>query len=310
MANLKLIKVTGSPFCTTFYGCIGIQVIDNQFQIIKDGRLRGQSSLSGTGWKYATAEEIEESWDAIYPHWTPAKGDNVIITQNYGDWTNCKATIIGKDTTSQDYYRVERKDGNMSIFDYTHQMILAPYAEVKAKAKLEVEPQPIFEPKPTWKWQDLKVGDKVKIIGGNSSSRPVGSIFTIDTIERKDYGGNQPIRLIGSDGDDKGWPYLYHFEPYYEPKEPKEETVSIRFLREQEFINKGLWRKNHPKGWNSDGHMNGYLGQSVVIPKSSIGSDGSFVYQYWSFQATDYIVTEWIPSKVDDSRDVSRILVP
>lgn len=80
MANLKLIKVTGSPFCTTFYGCIGIQVIDNQFQIIKDGRLRGQSSLSGTGWKYATAEEIEESWDAIYPHWTPEHGDKVIVT--------------------------------------------------------------------------------------------------------------------------------------------------------------------------------------------------------------------------------------
>ena len=304
MANLKLIKVTGSPFCTTFYGCIGIQVIDNQFQIIKDGRLRGQSSLSGTGWKYATAEEIEESWDAIYPHWTPEHGDKVIVTQDYPGWTNCKGTIIEKDSTGTDYYRVEREDGSMSTFDYTSQMILAPYVEVKAKAKLEVEPQHIFEPKPTWSWKDLKIGDKVKIIGQTSSLRPIGSIFTIDKMEHKDYTGNQPIRLIGTDGKDKGWPTIGTFEPYYEPKEPKEETVSIRFLREQEFKDQGLWTRDHPKGWNSDGHMNGYLGQSVVIPKSSIGSDGTFRYETWTFKVTDYLVTEGVSSSESVSKSV------
>jgi hypothetical protein len=129
MANLKLIKVTGSPFCSTFYGCIGIRATDNQFQIIKDGRLHGQSSHIGTGWKYATAEEIEESWDAIYPHWKPEVGDNVIVTQDYGDWIGCKATIFEKDSTGTDYYRVEREDGSMSTFDYTSQMILAPYVK-------------------------------------------------------------------------------------------------------------------------------------------------------------------------------------
>ena len=94
MANLKLIKVTGSPFSDTLYGYIGIQVTDSQFQIIKDGRLNTQSSYSGNGWKYATAEEIAENWKLIYPHWTPEVGDNVIITQDFQGWANCKGTII------------------------------------------------------------------------------------------------------------------------------------------------------------------------------------------------------------------------
>ena len=42
MANLKLIKVTGSPFTSESIGCIGIQRSDYQFDIIKDGRLHGQ----------------------------------------------------------------------------------------------------------------------------------------------------------------------------------------------------------------------------------------------------------------------------
>jgi hypothetical protein len=153
MANLKLIKVTGSPFCSIFYGCIGIEERENQFQIIKDGRLHDQSSFSGTGWKYATAEEIEESWDAIYPHWTPEHRDNVIVTQDYGDWIGCKATIFEKDSTGTDYYRVEREDGSMSTFDYTSQMILAPYV------KHYIEPEKPKEPKEPLR--RFKVGDKV-----------------------------------------------------------------------------------------------------------------------------------------------------
>jgi hypothetical protein len=56
------------------------------------------------------------------------------------------------------------------------------------------------------------------------------------------------------------------------------------------------------------GVMNKYLGQSLVIPKSSIRSDGSFEHDGWSFKVTDFIITEWIPSKVDDFADVSRTI--
>ena len=296
MANLKLIKVTGKPFSDASIGKIGIQRSNYQFDIIREGTLYSQESSYGNGWEYATAEEIKENWAAIYPHWTPEVGDNVIVTQDYGGWVNCKGTICEKDN-ADDYYRVESETGRSCIFDYTRQMILAPYSETTIEPKKET--------KPSWKWQDLEIGDKVKIIGGDFSSRPVGSIFAIDKMEAKDYGGRQPIRLVGSDGEDKGWPYKDHFEPYYgDVVKPKEETVTIRFLTEQQFKDQSLWIDDHPKGWNSDGHMNKYLGQSVVIPKSIIGSDGTFRYQDWTFKVTDYIVTEGVSSSESVSSPV------
>ena len=137
MANLKLIKVTGSPFCSTLYGCIGIQVNDDNFNIIKGGQLNHQVSSHGLGWRYATAEEIAENWKLIYPHWTPERGDNVIVTQDYGSWTSEKGTIV-EASSSLGYWRVERcSDSRKENFDYTCQMILAPYNEIKVEIKLE-----------------------------------------------------------------------------------------------------------------------------------------------------------------------------
>jgi hypothetical protein len=443
MANLKLIKVTGSPFCSTLYGCIGIQVGSTKFNVIKGGELNHQVSSHGLGWEYATAEEIAENWKLIYPHWTPEPGDNVIVTQDYDDWTNKRGTIYDKGT-SKDYWRVKRKDGQTQSFDYTCQMILTPTTSTTSTVTETKSESPIG-----WQWQDLKVGDKVKIIGGDSSYRPIGSIFTIDRMEPKDYKGNQPIFLIGIDGEEKGWPFIGTFEPYYgdvkkpklesqhgftlgdrvisietsgprankagtvvhfdgnsvgvayddysrghecnghcpdgkgwyllpqfikhhteptkeskpeekpmhkfkigdrvqcinksipgylktgtvretgegnvgvefdeymsghtlqgqctdgygwyiEPKDldivlstkPKEETVIVRFLTEQEFKDKGLWNGTAPRGWNSRGDMNKYLGQSIVLPKSSIRSDGFFTYESWGFSKNDYFITE------------------
>jgi len=372
MANLKLIKVTGSPFSDASIGKIGIQKNDYQFDIIREGRLYGQESSTGKGWKYATAEEIAENWKLIYPHWTPEPGDRVIITQDYEDWTNCRCTILEKDSGDNTYYRVKKESGRMSTFDYTCQMILAPTTSTTSTVTETKPKSPIG-----WQWQDLKVGDNVKIIGGDSSLRPIGAILTIDRMEDKDYRGNQPIRIIGSDGEDKGWPTIGTFEPYYgdvkpskssepsepkketmrkfkigdrvqcinksipgylktgtvretgegnvgvefdeymsghtlqgqckdgygwyiEPKDldivlstkPKEETVTVRFLTEQEFKDKGLWNGTAPRGWNSRGDMNKYLGQSIVLPKSSIRSDGFFTYESWGFSRNDYFITE------------------
>ena len=137
MANLKLIKVTGSPFCSTLYGCIGIQTGHTVFEVIKGGGLNTQSSSSGFGWEYATAEEIAENWKLIYPHWTPEPGDNVIVTQDYGSWANQRGIIV-EASSSKDYYRVKRcSDDRIESFDYTCQMILAPYNEIKVEIKLE-----------------------------------------------------------------------------------------------------------------------------------------------------------------------------
>jgi hypothetical protein len=283
MANLKLIKVTGSPFCSIFYGCIGIQERDNQFQIIKDGRLHGQSSYSGTGWKYATAEEIEESWDAIYPHWTPEKGDKVIVTQDYPNWINCKGTIIEKDPGADDYYRVESENGMMSTFNYTSQMILAPYSETTIETTIEPEE------KSTTKF---KVGDRVKCIG--TTIKGYGKVGTVRrTGDSVGVEFDENVDGHTLDGCcEKGYGWWIKSSDLELVTESKQETVSIRFLTKQEFVDKGLWAYTYPKGWNSDGHMNKYLGQSVVIPKSNIGSDGTFRYQDWTFKVTDYLVTE------------------
>jgi hypothetical protein len=283
MANLKLIKVTGSPFCSIFYGCIGIEERENQFQIIKDGRLHDQSSFSGTGWKYATAEEIEESWDAIYPHWKPEHRDKVIVTQDYGDWIGCKATIFEKDSTGTDYYRVEREDGSMSTFDYTSQMILAPYSETTIETTIEPEE------KSTTKF---KVGDRVKCIG--TTIKGYGKVGTVRrTGDSVGVEFDENVDGHTLDGCcEKGYGWWIKSSDLELVTESKQETVSIRFLTKQEFVDKGLWAYTYPKGWNSDGHMNKYLGQSVVIPKSNIGSDGTFRYQDWTFKVTDYLVTE------------------
>jgi hypothetical protein len=355
MANLKLIKVTGSPFCSIFYGCIGIEERENQFQIIKDGRLHGQSSYSDTGWKYATAEEIEESWDAIYPHWKPEKGDKVIVTQDYPNWINCKGTIIEKDPGADDYYRVESEDGMMSTFNYTSQMILAPYVEATVEPKQHsldgfklgdrvestesgatigkkgsvvhfdqgyigvcfdenigghncndhcpygrgrylrvtdvkhyIEPE---KPKETTMTK-FKEGDRVKCIG--ITARGYGKLGTVRRMGESigvEFDENVDGHYL--DGCcEKGYGWWIKSSDLELVTESKQETVSIRFLTKQEFVDKGLWAYTYPKGWNSDGHMNKYLGQSVVIPKSNIGSDGTFRYQDWTFKVTDYLVTE------------------
>lgn len=297
MANLKLIKVTGSPFCSSLYGCIGIQIGDNHFQIIKDKMLNLQSSFSGNGWEYVTAEEIAENWKLIYPHWTPEVGDRVIITQDFQDWANSKGTIIEKDGSS-DYYRVESETGRSCIFDYTSQMILAPYNETKVESKETTMTK-------------FKEGDRVKCIReGILSYGKVGTALIVgDTSVGVKFDEN--VNGHGLDGmcsDGYGWWIgLSDLELVTEPKS-KKETVRIRFLSEKEFKEKGLWRDTHPKGWNYEGNMNRYLGKVIEIPKSRIESNGSFRYENWKFEATDYIVTEWIPSKVDDFRDVSRTI--
>ena len=222
MANLKLIVVTGVPFSGICVGCIGIQTHPETFQIIRDGITYTQYASSGDNYRLATQEDIERNWSTIYPHWTPEPGDNVIITQNYGDWANKEACIVGKNVLNN-YWNVLREDGATNSFDYTHQMILAPY----------------------------------------------------------------------------------NITPMHESKK---ESVTVKFLTEQQFKDNGLWSYSAPQGWNNMGEMNKYLGQSLVIPKSSIRSDGSFIYQDWKFKVSDYIITEWIPSKVDDFRDVSKTI--
>ena len=287
MANLKLIKVTGSPFCDTLYGCIGIQVDDNNFNVIKGGGLNTQSSYSGCGWQYATAEEIAENWKLIYPHWTPEPGDNVIVTQDYGSWANQRGTIV-EASSSKGYYRVKRlPDDRVESFDYTCQMILAPYNETKIESKETTMTK-------------FKEGDRVKCIQeGITGYGKVGTVLIGgDTGVGVKFDENvNGHSLDGMCSNGYGWWIRFCDLELVTDSKPKEETVTVRFLTEQEFKDKGLWRETRPKEWNSSGKMNKYLGQSAVIPKSSIRSDGSFRYESWTFQETDYLITTGVSSE-------------
>ena len=286
MANLKLIKVTGKPFSDASIGKIGIQRSNYQFDIIREGSLYSQESSYGNGWEYATAEEIKENWAAIYPHWTPEVGDNVIVTQDYSGWANCKGTIIEKDN-ADDYYRVESETGRSCIFDYSSQMILAPYS--KSIVEPTIEPEETATTK-------FKEGDRVKCIG--ITARGYGKLGTVRRVGESiglEFDENVDGHYL--DGCcENGYGWWIKSSDLELVTESKQETVSIRFLTKQEFVDKGLWAYTYPKGWNSDGHMNKYLGQSLVIPKSNIGSDGTFRYQDWTFKVTDYLVTEGVSS--------------
>lgn len=88
---------------------------------------------------------------------------------------------------------------------------------------------------------------------------------------------------------DRGWGY---YERDLELAEPVEDTITIRLLTEQEFKHRGLWSGAFgcPLGWVPV--MNKYLEQTINIPLSKIGNDGSFRYEGWDFTKKEYeIVT-------------------
>ena len=151
MANLKLIKVTGLPFTESCIGRIGIEVGYGLFDIITAGGLNRQLASNEESWRYATAEEIAENWKIIYPNWKPESGDNVIVTQDYRDWTNVRGTIVEESPTCAGYWYVKREDGNIVTFDYTTQMIIAPTIS---------KPE---EPKETAVYK-FKVGDRIQCL--------------------------------------------------------------------------------------------------------------------------------------------------
>lgn len=285
MANLKLIKVTGSPFCSSLYGCIGIQVNDNNFNVIKGGGLSAQSSYSGGGWEYATAEEIAENWKLIYPHWTPEPGDKVIITQEHYDWRNQKGVIVEKHD-EKDYWRVQKEDGKSTIFSKSIHMILAPYEET-AKPTIPT-------PKEGYITIRLFTEDEFRSKGlWNSNGYPEG--WNNDGEMNKYLGTYIQLSKSKFDGSSSFRYEDWHFSPnnyevIHDGVEPKPGMITVRFFTETEFKAKDLWSTpdNCPKGWVQ--YMNKYLGQTVDINNSNTKIDGELCYNGWTFTADDYEV--------------------
>ena len=85
---------------------------------------------------------------------------------------------------------------------------------------------------------------------------------------------------------------------------PKEGYVTVRIFTQEEFKSKDLWdtfgSRGCPRGWNTDGYMNQYLGTYILIRKSDFKADHSFNYEDWHFRVTDYeVIRESVEPKLE-----------
>ena len=116
-----------------------------------------------------------------------------------------------------------------------------------------------------------------------------GKIYNVESLIP---GENRGHSCDGTFDTYRGWHYVEDSLDLAESTESVEETVTIRFLTEQEFKHRGLWSGAFgcPLGWVPV--MNKYLEQTINIPLSKIGNDGSFRYEGWDFIKKEYeIVT-------------------
>jgi len=153
MANLKIIRTTGSPFTSACRDKIAYETSSNEWNVYRDGSWSSQTCYSSDSYRPATAEEIAEHWKVLYPKWTPEPGDRVIVTQDIGKWCNKKGTIV--EAHGADYWVVKRDyDGHTCNFRKEDQMILAPYQE-------SVKPVEATEPTSPESKHGFTIGDIV-----------------------------------------------------------------------------------------------------------------------------------------------------
>jgi hypothetical protein len=102
-------------------------------------------------------------------------------------------------------------------------------------------------------------------------------------------------------------PYEETAKPVETPKPtipiPKEGYTTVRVFTEEEFKSKDLWdtfgSRGCPRGWNTDGYMNEYLGRYLQIPNSNFRAH-NFNYEGWEFKSTDYeVIHESVEPKVE-----------
>jgi hypothetical protein len=110
--------------------------------------------------------------------------------------------------------------------------------------------------------------------------------YVVESLNPYESRGHQAGGVFDTE---RGWGY---YEKDLESAEPVEDTVTIRFLTEQEFKHRGIWDEanNCPDYW--DVPMKFYLGKTITLPSSKIRSDGCFHYDDWRFEKNNYeIVT-------------------
>lgn len=302
MANLKIIWTTDRPFSPACINKIAYETSSGEWNVYRDGSWCSQSASTGRGYRPATAKEIEEHWEIFHPKWKPEKGDKVIVTQHHKDWYNKRGVIVEKHDEI-DYWRVQREDGESTIFSKSSHMILVPYEESVKPVETTESTSP--ESKHGFTIGDIVIPNSDKFKGKQCIVKVLGSC---SVGVQCPSGVGLGHTLDGRYTDDTGWWYhpsslelVSKVEPEASSKPsisttpsippPKEGYVTVRIFTEEEFRSKDLWSKaGHPKFWNSDRMMNKYLGTYIQVHKSSFNGDNSFGYDNWHFRVDNYEV--------------------
>ncbi len=298
MANLKIIWTTGLPFSSDCREKIGYQINSENWNIYTGSYWVNQTASVGEGNRPATAEEIEKYWDVLRPMWTPESGDKVIVTQDIGNWRNKKGTIVGDG--GDDYWVVRRDDdGYTCNFKREDQMILAPYEETSKPTSPES--------RHGFTIGDVVIPDCDNFKGRECIVKAFGSASVgVHCPSGAGLGGHT---LDGQCPDNTGrWyiPSSLKLASKEEPETvskpstptipiPKEGYTTVRVFTEEEFKSKDLWdtfgSRGCPRGWNTDGYMNEYLGRYLQIPNGDFRYDNTnFKYAGWTFKDTDFEV--------------------
>jgi hypothetical protein len=314
MANLKIIWTTGRPFSSASIEKIGYQISPGDFNIYSGSYWANQSSSMDNGYRPATAEEIEKHWDVLHSRWSPEPGDKVIVTQNHYDWHNKRAVIVEKHSY-EDYWRVQKEDGEATVFSKSTHMILAPYEE-SAKP---VETSESSESRHGFTIGDIVIPDCDNFKGRQCIVKALSSSSVgVHCPSGAGLGGHT---LDGQCPDNTGRWYIPSSLKLFSKEEPetlskpitpstvsiplpKEGYITVRVFTEEEFKSKDRWNtyagKEFPKGWNIEGNMNKYLGTYLQIREVDFTSDKSLGYEGWNFKDTDYeVIYEGVKPKVE-----------
>jgi hypothetical protein len=309
MANLKIIWTTGAPFSGDCREKIGYQINSENWNIYTGSYWVNQTASVGEGNRPATAEEIEKHWDVLHPMWTPESGDKVIVTQDIGNWHNKRGTIVAGDG-SDHYWIVKRDDdGCASNFMKKNQMILAPYEETVVKLA-ETSKSTSPESRHGFTIGDVVIPDCDNFKGRQCIVKAFGSASVgVHCPSGAGLGGHT---LEGKCPDNTGRWYIPSSLKLFSKEEPetvskpitpstasiplpKEGYITVRVFTEEEFKSKDLWdtfgSRGCPRGWNTDGYMNEYLGRYLQISNRDFKYDNTdFKYAGWTFKDTDYEV--------------------
>ena len=297
MANLKIIKVTGSPFASGLEGQLGYHVQGGEFKVWGGVQFHGQGADSeGSGWHYASYEEMKgERWAIFNDVWNPEVGDYVC------EKTGITPEYLGVITEVDGLYITIKTTRGTSVYANLQNFMCAPVGlwkeiskiegtsvESKTKDKPEEEVKIRFKTEAEFKrdgqWiSNLRGGYPETWNSDREMNNFMGNYYTIP----KRYLKSESFRF-------KNWTFkpnqLYvegtpEYDNIYDA-ESKPSEIRIRFKTEEEFKRDKEWKGNAPFGWCY--YMLEFLGTTHTIPNGENLVEEIEDKLHWSFSRSNF----------------------